>query len=84
MVLVGVVRGLRGSKKKKKQGCKKTTKGGAQEPPLDAHHCGCPGTPDPRNSSVNNFLCRAIPWLRAPWAEPTGIVNLGSSQTWLF
>ena len=39
---------------------------------------GCPGTPDPRNSSVEKFPSWGIPRSRAPWAEPTGMVNLSS------
>ena len=36
---------------------------------------GCLRTPDPRNSSVEKFLSWGVPRLRAPWAEPAGMVN---------
>ena len=39
---------------------------------------GCPGTPDPRNSSVEKFLSWGIPGSRASLAGPTGMVNLSS------
>ena len=35
-------------------------------------------TPNPTKSSVDEFLSRGIPLLRAPWAEPTGMVSLSS------
>ena len=38
---------------------------------------GCPGTPDPRNSSVDQFLSWGIPRLKAPYKP--GIVTLNSS-----
>ena len=54
------------------------TLGPANNHPWMLTTLGCPRTPGPRNSSVDKFLSRGIPLLRAPWAEPRGMVSLSS------